>query len=164
MTQTAEAALDFVNFADEKVASGSMAKNRLILPTSKRIRKWIVSMFSDNDQSAENSADIFNAPSVVYIGDGFSAKRDPEHLPPANAWERMGNCLRFMNKFFGSEQSMFGLRVACATMTIGIINFLEDSQAFFMKQRFVWAMIIIALSMTECKFELSRPELTVYLR
>jgi hypothetical protein len=151
MQEAAEGALAFVKFADERVASGCMAKNHLILPNSKKIRKWIECMFSDDDQSAENSADIFDTPTVVYIGDGFSAKRDPEHLPPTNAWERLGNGIRVVNRFFGSEQSMFGMRVACATMTIGIINFLESTQAFFTKQRFVWAMIIISFSMTECK-------------
>jgi hypothetical protein len=33
-------------------------------------------------------------------------------------------------------------------MTIGIVAFLENTQAFFLEQRLVWAMIIIAISMT----------------
>jgi uncharacterized membrane protein YgaE (UPF0421/DUF939 family) len=35
-----------------------------------------------------------------------------------------------------------------ATMTVGIVAFLHDTQSFFMEQRLVWAMIIIAIGMT----------------
>jgi hypothetical protein len=33
-------------------------------------------------------------------------------------------------------------------MTVGIVAFLESTQLFFMEQRLVWAMIIIAIGMT----------------
>lgn len=33
-------------------------------------------------------------------------------------------------------------------MTIGIVAFLEQTQTFFIEQRLVWAMIIIAIGMT----------------
>jgi hypothetical protein len=149
MQETAEAVQSFVIYADEKVASGQMAKSRLIIPKWKKLKKWAASLLKDEDASSENTADLFDANNVVYVGDGFSAKKDPEHLPAANAIERIGNGIRAVNRFFGSQQSFFGIRVACATMTIGIVNFLEPTQAFFVKQRLVWAMIIVSMSMTE---------------
>lgn len=44
--------------------------------------------------------------------------------------------------------------IAAATMTIGIIAFLERTQVFFVAQRLVWAMIMIAIGMTmsKCSF------------
>jgi hypothetical protein len=151
MQEAAEAVQSFVIYADEKVASGSMAKKRLIVPKWKKLKKWAAAVLKDEDASSENTADLFDSNNVVYVGDGFSAKKDPEHLPPTNVIERLGNGIRAINKFFGSQQSFFGVRVACATMTIGIVNFLEPTQAFFVKQRLVWAMIMVSISMTESK-------------
>lgn len=153
MSEAGEATQAFVAFADQKVASGSMKKNRLIMPKYKRIKKWAASMFKEQDSSSDNNADIFETGlNIVYVGDGFATKKDPEHLPPTNAVQHFGNYIRVISKFISSEQSMFGLRVACATMTVGIINFLEDTQVFFQEQRLVWAMIIISISMTESEF------------
>ncbi|KAI0127860.1 hypothetical protein BJ170DRAFT_391372 [Xylariales sp. AK1849] len=150
MQETAETVQSFVAYADGKVTDGSMKKNHLIVPNYQRLKKWAVSVFGNQDASSDNAADIFDQSlNVVYVGDGFAAKKDPEHLPATNAYQRLGNGLRRLSGYFGSEQSLFGLRVACATMTIGIVNFLEPTQLFFQKQRLVWAMIIISISMTE---------------
>ncbi|KAK9770272.1 hypothetical protein SCAR479_13013 [Seiridium cardinale] len=149
MQETSEAVQSFVTYADERVASGSMAKSHLIIPKWKKLKKWVTGLLKDEDASSENTADLFDSNNVVYVGDGFAAKKDPEHLPATNAIQHIGNALRAVNKFFGSQQSFFGMRVACATMTIGIVNFLEPTQAFFVKQRLVWAMIMVSISMTE---------------
>ncbi|KAK4187160.1 hypothetical protein QBC35DRAFT_474804 [Podospora australis] len=149
MHASGQAVLDLVTFADKKVEDGTMAKSRLILPSFSRLRKWFVGMFQSENSSAEQSPDFSETNNTfVYFGDGYSQKRDPEHLPPSTAWERFGNALRRVSNFFGSEESAFGFRVACATMTVGIIAYLENTQRFFMEQRLVWAMIIIAIGMT----------------
>ncbi|KAB5513350.1 hypothetical protein GE09DRAFT_632228 [Coniochaeta sp. 2T2.1] len=149
MQASGEAMLDLVAFAEKKVADATMSKNRLIFPTQRRLRKWMVSIFREEDSGAEQSPDILETgANVVYVGDGYNKKRDPEHLPPTSTWQRAGNVLRVISAFFASEESAFGFRVACATMTIGIIGFLERTQTFFIAQRLVWAMIMIAISMT----------------
>lgn len=84
----------------------------------------------------------------VYMGSGFGPKKDPEHLPPKTAWQHFGNGIRTIPRLLSSTESAFGLRVACATLSIGIIAFLRDSYEFFIAQRLVWAMIIIAIGMT----------------
>ncbi|ETS83906.1 hypothetical protein PFICI_05782 [Pestalotiopsis fici W106-1] len=147
--EAAEAVHSLVKFADERVASGKMDKNRLIIPTWKRFKKWTAAIFKGEDASGENTADFFDSNNVVYIGDGFAAKKDPEHLPATNLVERIGNGIRTVNRFFGSPASFFGIRAACATMTVAIVDFIEPTQAFFVKQRLVWAMIIVSISMTE---------------
>ncbi len=150
MHATGEAVQDLVAFADSKVEDGTMKKSRLQMATVHRLRKWCASIFSNEDSAAAESPDSLDmGVSVVYLGDGFGKKKDPEHLPATNAWERFGNGLRRIPAFFGSSESMFGLRCACATMTVGIICYIEESQVFFQEQRLVWAMIIIGMGMTQ---------------
>lgn len=152
MQEIAESVQGLVAFADNKVADGTMAKNRLVVPKHRRLKKWIASIFSEQDDTGENHELL--GVNIVYMGDSFASKKDPEHLPPTNTWQRIGNGLRAISRFFSSEASVFGLRVACATMTIGIVNFLESTQQFFQEQRLVWAMIIIAIGMTQSKWRL----------
>lgn len=150
MQATGEAVQDLVEFADSKVADGTMKKKRLIFPNKRRMNKWLMSIFKDEDSTAEETPDVLErGANVVFMGDGFGKKKDPEHLPANSAWQHFGNGLRQVSRFFGSEESAFGFRVACATMTVGIVAFLEQTQDFFIKQRLVWAMIIIAIGMTQ---------------
>ncbi|KAK3680982.1 hypothetical protein B0T22DRAFT_415351 [Podospora appendiculata] len=149
MQTSGEAVQELVAFADAKVEDGTMGKKRLIMPGFRRLRKWFLAIISNQDASTEQAPDLMEtANNVVHFSDGYTHKRDPEHLPPATPWEHFGNGLRKISDFFGSEESAFGIRAACATMTVGIVAFLEPTQAFFMEQRLVWAMIIIAIGMT----------------
>jgi hypothetical protein len=139
-----------VRFADSKIADGTMKKKRLIFPGIRRIKRWIGSIASEDSTVDNNTPDSLEAgTNTVYREGAFkNMKKDPEHLPPKNAWERFGNRLRCIPRFLGSTESAFGFRVACATLTIGIVAFLKDTQVFFIEQRLVWAMIIIAIGMT----------------
>ncbi len=136
-----------------------MEKNRLIHPGVRRIRKWILSLGTEDSTVDSNAPDsLEGGSSTVYLGSGFNKKKDPEHLPATNKWERFGNGIRKISHFLGSVESGFGVRVArkyksmtmrsfclfllVATMTIGIVAYLESTQAFFLEQRLVWAMII----------------------
>ncbi|KAH6627549.1 hypothetical protein F5144DRAFT_603805 [Chaetomium tenue] len=149
MHASGEAVQDLVDFADEKVENGIMSKKRLIAPTIHRLRKWFKAVFSNEDSSAEQTPDVMETgANLVHFGNAYNRKKDPEHMPPETPWEHFGSGLRKVTNFFGSEESAFGFRVACATMTIGIVAFLEETQRFFMEQRLVWAMIIIAIGMT----------------
>lgn len=115
------AILDFVQFADKKVEDGTMKRKRLILPGLRRIRKWIMNIGREDTNIDHNSPESLESSTQnVYMGAGFSPRKDPEHLPPTNAWERFGNAIRAIPKFFGSPESAFGLRAACATLSIGL--------------------------------------------
>jgi hypothetical protein len=155
MYASAQAMKDLVSFSDLQVADGTMSKNRLIFPSQRRLRKWFLSIFDGSKSASEDSPDMTETgANVVYVGDGYNRKKDPEHLPAATAWQHFGNGLRKFSRFFGSPESVFGFRVACATMTIGIVGFLESTQNFFIQQRLVWAMIMVALGMTMSKWPL----------
>lgn len=145
-----QAVLMFVRFADRKVEDGTMKKKRLILPGLKRMKKWIRSTLKVEDSSSGDNQgmdDMDGTSYTVQLGEAFNARKDPEHLPPRNGWERFGNRLRTMSHFLRSKESVFGFRVACATMSIAIIAYLRNTQLFFVRQRVVWAMIMVSISM-----------------
>ncbi|KAJ4379940.1 hypothetical protein N0V85_008810 [Neurospora sp. IMI 360204] len=150
MHASGNAVYEFAAYADSKVEDGTMSRKRLIMPGFKRLEKWFLAVLRNEDSTAEGSPDLSESSNtIVSFGDGFNnRKKDPEHLPPATAWERFGNRLRKISKFFGSEESAFGFRVACATMSIGVVAYLKETQAFFREQRLVWAMIMVAIGMT----------------
>lgn len=141
--------IEFVKFADAH--DQATAKSKLIWPGAKRFKKWLKSIFSNQDAAQDDETTIAGADrsnTTVYMGDAYKSKKDPEHLPPANAWEKFGNVIRSISHFLGSPESSFGFRAACATMSIAVIAFLRDTQTFFVQQRLVWALIMVAISMT----------------
>ncbi|KAL8808256.1 MAG: hypothetical protein Q9200_004348 [Gallowayella weberi] len=146
---TGRAVLDLVKFADRKLEQGTLRKKRLIVPGTKRVKKWISAALDVEDSSADHAPDTNESAGInIVIGDAYQKSKDPEHLPPTNAWQRFGNVIRTMSRILGSQQSAFGFRVACATLSIGIVAFLRDTQIFFIQQRLVWAMIMVSIGMT----------------
>ncbi|CAO2655399.1 Nn.00g104630.m01.CDS01 [Neocucurbitaria sp. VM-36] len=143
------ATLDFVKFADEH--DQATAKSKLIWPGARRFKKWIKSIFHSQDSNQDDETTIAGFDrnnTTVYMGEAYKSKKDPEHLPPSNAWEKFGNLVRYIAHFLRSDESAFGFRAACATMSIAIIAFLRPTQTFFVEQRLVWALIMVAISMT----------------
>lgn len=141
--------LEFVKFADEH--DQATAKNKVINPGGRRLKKWVKSIFQTQDSNHDDETTIAGFDrnnTTVYMGDAYKSKKDPEHLPPRNAWEKFGDVIRGCARLLRSSESAFGFRAACATMSIGIIAFLHDTQTFFVQQRLVWAMIMVAISMT----------------
>jgi hypothetical protein len=72
----------------------------------------------------------------------------PEHLPPTSTFQVLGDYLRAILRPLTSESSKFGFRVVFATMSIGILGFLQQTQRFFVTYRLVWAMVMIPISMS----------------
>ncbi|KAH8428496.1 uncharacterized protein LDX57_006195 [Aspergillus melleus] len=91
-------------------------------------------------ESADAEAD-------VKLGLAFDNKRDPDHLPPVNLVQSVGDRIRKISSVLRTDHAAYGLRGVCAIMTIAIISFLHDSQAFYFGHQFLWAMFAILLSM-----------------
>ncbi|KAJ9660707.1 hypothetical protein H2201_006786 [Coniosporium apollinis] len=145
-----QSVLALVRFADAKVADGTMSKTRLIVPGLIRMKKWIKSMYKVEDTSDGDDrvmSDVDGAGNTLYLGEAYRIRKDPEHLPPANVFEKLGNGVRAIPRFLRSNESVFGFRAACATMSIGIIAFLADTQRFFIQQRLLWSLFMVAISM-----------------
>lgn len=139
---------DFCAYVDDKQASGKLAKKHLVVPGYKRTRKWIRDSMSRSQDSYTDQQTGMNGEgnrtANIYLGDAYNKNRDPEHLPPTTAWEKIGDQLRRIPQALRSPSSMFGLRVALATMCIAIIGYLEDSQQFYTRQRIFWSGIMFA--------------------
>lgn len=149
LRSTGRAVLDLARFADEIAGQGVMKKKRVIAPGMKRVSKWLSSALTTEDSSVDHTPDSIETRGVsIEIGNAYQKSRDPEHLPPTNTWQRLGNVVRGISRILGSQESAFGFRVACATLTVGIFAYLKDTQAFFIQQRLVWAMIMVAIGMT----------------
>ncbi|KAK1142624.1 hypothetical protein N8T08_007428 [Aspergillus melleus] len=137
-----KATLDLVKFADSKIADGTMKHNRVIFPKQNSIREWI-SLNPEKKESDSPPNRRQSSPANPPAGQ-FP---DPEHLPPANVFEKGSTILRVISRVIRSEQSLFGFRVAAASFSVGILAFLYQTQDFFIHQRCIWAMIVIVIGM-----------------
>ena len=153
LSGTTKAVVELARFADRKVGDGTMTKRRFIRPSLGRVKNWAISVFKQDETNVDHHTqdEIESGKTFIFFGSAPGGSIDPEHLPPSNRWERWSNKLRVIPGFFRSPSCGLGLRVACATMTIAIINCLHDSQSFFDAQRLLWAQIIVAISMRSAK-------------
>ncbi|MCJ1474859.1 hypothetical protein MMC13_003519 [Lambiella insularis] len=138
-----------VQFAYSLVAAGMMKRRKLLHPGKKRLRKWIMTSLNEQEGTSDLAPDHAEASvSSISLGASFQKPKDPEHLPPANKIQKFGDSIRVIPRILSSPEVTFGFRVGIATLSISIMAFLESTQQFFMEQRLVWAMIIVAISMT----------------
>lgn len=141
---------DLVVFVDKKNAEGVLARRRLVYPTMRRVREWVQSITigssgGDDTELAECS-DI--GATKGGCGSALVQKRDPEHLPASNVAQRIGGFLARVGGVLVSEESGFGLRVACATLAASLPAFFPTTYAFYLDKRLSWAMVIIAIGMS----------------
>ncbi|KAJ5247150.1 hypothetical protein N7468_002133 [Penicillium chermesinum] len=140
---TGQTVLTFILFADEVEAKGKLSRIRLVIPGFKRCWKWAKSFFDFGDNHEDgNMGDVHTQSSMLELGEAYRNRKDPEHLPPTNWFQKCGDKVRMIPRFLRSFEASYGFRVACATMTIAVVAFLHDTQHFFTKQRLVWAMIM----------------------
>lgn len=139
---------DLVVFAETARVAGKLEKKRLIVPGSKTLKKWFKSFFkADADSSENQQMEGSDEMTRVHLGSAYTRKKDPMHLPPQNAWERVGDRIRKLAQFFGSPESVFGARVAIATMCIAVVAYLKNTQVFYTQNRIFWAQIMTSIGM-----------------
>lgn len=144
------AILQLIQFADSKVIDGTMKSNRLIFPKQESIRSWFSlrteqkESESHTEQRNPSQASSSSEDSEQEIS---TALPDPEHLPPANIWEKASDILRYISHVIRSDLSVFGFRVAAASFCVAILAFLRQTQQFFFHGRCIWAMIVIVIGM-----------------
>ncbi|KIW86343.1 hypothetical protein Z517_01739 [Fonsecaea pedrosoi CBS 271.37] len=141
-----QAVLAFVLFADSKVQDGTMRKNRLIFPGWRRIRKLMENAFKQMDAS-EGLQDGPASGIYIWVGDSLQRHKDPEHLPPTNLYQRVTEHLRVIPKFLASDAAHFGFRAATASISLAIIGYIRQTHSFYLAQRGIWAVIMVAISM-----------------
>ncbi|CAG7963992.1 unnamed protein product [Penicillium olsonii] len=143
------AILQLVQFANSKITDGTMSRSRLIFPKQRSIRAWL-SLSQDRKEThapSQSRQSSNTNPSAIYHDQPSNRFPDPEHLPPDNFWERGSTVLRTISHLIKSDQCLFGFRVAAASFSVGILAFLHQTQDFFIRQRCIWAMIVIVIGM-----------------
>lgn len=140
---------ELLELAETMEKGGRNSKRRLLIPGLRNLWKLATDALQpESSYELENPGvvDIHSDPFTFGAISNF--RRDPDHLPPKNYLQRIGDKIRILPQWLGSHESAFGFRVACATMTVAIIALLEETQQFFIRQRLVWAVIVINLSMS----------------
>ncbi|KAL4861310.1 hypothetical protein BDV12DRAFT_180454 [Aspergillus spectabilis] len=138
-----KATLDLIGFANGKVIDGTMKRHRMILTIHNSITAWL--SFTPGEPGKDRSQ---VDPASLYGNIEPDKYPDPEHLPPSNIWEKSSTCFRLASRLIKSEESMFGFRVAAASFCVGILAYLHQTQDFFIRQRCIWAMIVIVIGMS----------------
>lgn len=141
------ATLKLVNFADSKRGDGTMKRSRLIFPKQRSIKDWFSLHSSERDKEKETPS-ASRQTSNIQRASPFTGFPDPEHLAPENIWEKGSMILRTISHVIKSDQSTFGFRVAAASFSVGILAYLHQTQEFFIRQRCIWAMIVIVIGMS----------------
>ncbi|RDW58136.1 hypothetical protein BP6252_13547 [Coleophoma cylindrospora] len=143
---TGIAVLELAKFSDKMVAEGVMSKNRLIVPSFRRLSKWLVALFDRTDASlADDDRPSSKEESRLLYGVSRRITHDIEHLPPRNAYERFGVRLRRFQEFLAGPELSFGFRSACAAMSCAIVAYLRQTQDIFTHYRFIWAVILATI-------------------
>jgi hypothetical protein len=122
------AAQELLKFAKSLLVQGETRRWHIILPRITDISFFAMILNSSQKYSVNNM--------------------NPEHLPARNTFEKFGNLLRGSLSALGSDSSKFGFRIVAATMSIGIMAFLESTQHFFVEYRLVWAVVMTPISMS----------------
>lgn len=135
-----EAVHGLLEFAESKVNSGSMQRNKLIFPTHK-----LSELVKFSWLKAQNTTES-SVPSSS-IAQPWLGTKDAEHLPPKNWFERGGHGLRIIPRLLTSPQSVFGARVALATITVALLAYIRQTQDWFNRIRAIWALVVIVIGM-----------------
>lgn len=142
-TMVLDATLNLIQFAKRKTDDNTMKQSRLIIPAGLHPKRSYISSSTTKEAPAQLNEQRDTAREVQ----GLEVV-DLVHLKPANFLERGSDWFRSVSHLIKSDLSMFGLRVAAASLSIGIVAFLRQSHDFFIHQRGVWAMIVVVIGMS----------------
>ena len=132
-------AIDLAKWADSKVPDGTITRNRLVAPNASAVFSWISRPFSGPSSSIAPSSDASES-----FGSATQGGRDPEHLPPTNAVQRLGDRLRKTSNILRSPHATFAIRIACAVLCTQILGYLHRTQRWFNVERVFWASITVS--------------------
>lgn len=143
---TSQSLLKLVKYVDQKAAEGTLSKKRLILPGTKRLKKTFLLGYDDNSTNQPSLDERENR--RIFLDEARYTRKDPEHLPPVNKIQRIGNVFRVIPRKLRSGHSVFAFRGACAVMALAIFGFLNHTRTFFINQRASWSCIMVVFTMS----------------
>jgi hypothetical protein len=138
------AVIDLIEFLDRHHDESS--NNRIILPN--KIFRSILLHLKHAEEDPGHTVVRSRKPTRKYDGSFSQVEKEIEHLFPATRWERYSHHLRTIARALRSPESVFGLRVTLATLSVGIACFLHISQTFFLENRLAWALVFSTIGMS----------------
>ncbi|RDW64418.1 MFS transporter [Aspergillus mulundensis] len=145
ISSIAVAVHQLVLFADSKVRDGTMARKRFVFPRLRHFTTHLRHPTIPLDETSTPDADLTESGILGMVA--RSKANDYHHLPPSNAWQRWTNHLRAVPRLLRSKESAFGLRIALAAFSVGILAYLEQTWTFYYQQRLIWPLIVILVAM-----------------
>lgn len=103
--------LELSKFSDRLVSEGVMSRNRLIVPSFSRVRRWILSIWDTADQAlADDGRPSSREEKKMLYGTSGRSTDEIDHLSPTNAFERFGVRTRRFQQFLKGPELNLGLR------------------------------------------------------
>ncbi|ATZ55496.1 hypothetical protein BCIN_12g00890 [Botrytis cinerea B05.10] len=138
--------LQLCKFSDDIIAAGIMSKSGPIIPPLITLVKWFSAIFDTADATLpDDERPRTMKEQTLLFGIAGKVTRNIEHLPPRNAYERLGVCINRFQQFLRGPEFSFGFRSACATMSCAILAYLHQTQEIFTHYRLIWSVIISAI-------------------
>ncbi|KAK6600501.1 hypothetical protein H4I96_07827 [Botrytis cinerea] len=138
--------LQLCKFSDDIIAAGIMSKSGPIIPPLITLVKWFSAIFDTADAALpDDERPRTMKEQTLLFGIAGKVTRNIEHLPPRNAYERLGVCINRFQQFLRGPEFSFGFRSACATMSCAILAYLHQTQEIFTHYRLIWSVIISAI-------------------
>lgn len=103
---TGLAVLDLARLSDDIAVNGTMSRNHLIVPSTKTVWNWFLSVYDTSDMASSQEERILMERGTQRMAD------DIEHLPPRNTYERFGVKVRKFQMFLRGPELSFGFRSA----------------------------------------------------
>ncbi|KAH8105763.1 hypothetical protein DFH11DRAFT_1278514 [Phellopilus nigrolimitatus] len=86
---------------------------------------------------------------------GQTERRDPDALPPGNAFEAIGNVLYHSISALGRGNAIFGFKAGVLSILMSLPNFLPSSTRFAYVNRSIWALVIGQLTLSRFRGDTS---------
>jgi hypothetical protein len=131
---------ELIKFADSRVATGTLKSYRAILPKHDTLKKWFSLVQPEQSKLSESTSTDCHEIEEAHLPDS-------EHMTPENTWENSSHGFRLLCRAVISEHSLFGFRVAAASFSISILAFFHTTNAYFVRQRLDWIIVLIVIGM-----------------
>ncbi|KAL1937670.1 hypothetical protein VTO73DRAFT_12945 [Trametes versicolor] len=102
----------------------------------------------DMDRDDDEDPDIIQGIHPEWNDDlGITRRRDPDALPPANAFQHVMHWVYEVVTALGRGNALFALKAGMLTVILCIPSFLKETAAFAYRERFVWGIFMGQLTL-----------------
>ncbi|KAI0641257.1 hypothetical protein C8Q79DRAFT_919931 [Trametes meyenii] len=116
------------------------------------IRKWVEwspwNPSADMERADDEDPDIIQGIQPEWNEDlGMTRRRDPDALPPTNAFQSVMHWVYELATALGRGNSLFALKAGLLSVILCLPSFLKSSAAFAYRERFVWGIFMGQLTL-----------------